>query len=214
MKLTLVFLFVALAALSFGQDWSGKTYKYHEIYPGYIIQENGDTLKGYVEHNDRIQNQNTCIFYSDASKKDKKKFKADDIKGYGVADKEYRSVNFSGGLIKKPVRFLLIEKAGRLTEFFWYSRDEGFIVQVRKGNETDAEYDERVSKSEIVWHKEGEDPVQYTALVLGFAKRMSKLLADHPELSKKIADKEKGYGLLNMPAIASEYNSWWVANKK
>ena len=41
------------------------------------------------------------------------------------------------------------------------------------------------------------------------AKKISKLVEDYPELSSKIANKEKGYGIMNMASIADEYNLFW-----
>ena len=49
---------------------------------------------------------------------------------------------------------------------------------------------------------------------IGFAKKMSAFVADDEELSKKVADKEKGYGMLQIDAIVDEYNTWYKTNKK
>lgn len=37
---------------------------------------------------------------------------------------------------------------------------------------------------------------------------MSEYVSDYAELSKKILDKEKGYGLLKILDIIDEYNTW------
>ncbi len=195
----------------FAQDWTG-TYKYYDIYPGYIITLTGDTTKGYVEHGNRSSNQKNCIFYTDASKKDKQKYKASEINGYGVADKHYRSIHFTGGLNSKPIGFVLVLKPGRVTQFFYYSKKDN-VMEIMGKNETQAEYDARIHTDEVVWQKLDETPFQQTELILGYAKKISKLLADYPELSAKVENKEKGYGLLNIYKVMDEYNEWWAQKK-
>ncbi len=211
-----ILLLAAMACISFSvqaQDWNGTTYKFNEIYPGYIISLSGDTTRGYVEHNGRTYNQKHCIFYPDASKKDRQKYKASEINGYGVADKHYRSINFTGGLLGKPLGFVLLIKPGRVSQFIYYSKKDN-VLDVMGKNETMADYEARVHTDEIVWQKEGEKPFQQTELVLGFAKKISKLLSDYPELSEKVENKEKGYGIMNIYNIMDEYNAWWAAKKK
>ncbi len=199
------------ASSSLGQDWSGNTYKYYEIYPGYIISPSGDTSHGYVEHGNRSSMQKQVIFYSDASKKERKKFKPADLKGYGVADKNYRFVEFGGGSFSKPASFVLVSKPGRITGYYYYTTKDGIGIQGK--NETAAQFDERTHTDEILWQRLDGKVIQHQTLILGFAKKFSALMDDHPELSSKISGKEKGYGLTNVFSIVDEYNSWW-ANKK
>lgn len=209
-KVIFIICFLFFFQLSNAQDWSGDTYKYYQLYPGYIINNSGDTIKGYVEHGDRTRNQTKCIFYTDISNsKTKKIYKPDDLKGYCVADKIYRSIHYSGGLFGKPLNFVLVAKQGRIARLYYYTKDEGYVIQVRKQGETDAQYDARISKEEIVWQKENEDPVANTSLFLGFAKKVGKLIADYPELAKKVENKEKGYTVLKILDIIDEYNNWW-----
>ena len=215
MSATKSFLLVCMAmGISmhvFAQDWNGITYKYYDIYPGYIISLSGDTTRGYVEHGNRTSNQKTCIFYPDASKKDKQKYKASEINGYGVADKHYRSIPFTGGLMGKPMGFVLLAKPGRVSQFIYYSKKD--MIGIMTKTETIGEYEERIHTDEIVWQKLDEKPFQQGELILGFAKKISKLLSDYPELAAKVENKEKGYGLLNIYDIMDEYNAWWAAKK-
>jgi hypothetical protein len=212
-KFTLLLLaFVCSTAVTKAQDWSGRTYQFYDIYPGYVITENGDTTKGYVEHGNRTGNQKTCIFYTDASKKDKKKFKPSELKGYGVGDKHYRTIAFSGGLLAKPVSFVLLIKPGRICQYIYYSKKDDMFA-MRGKNETDAEFDARIHTDEIVWQKLDEKPIQQAELALGFAKKMSKLMSDYPEIAAKIEGKEEGYGLFKIYNIMDEYNKWWEGKK-
>ena len=209
-KIIMFSVILVLSITSFAQDWKSTTIKYYEIYPGYVVTLSGDTTRGYVEHGNRSSNQKGVQFYSDASKKDKKKYKPSELKAYGVADKHYRSVAFSGGLMSKPLSFVLVAKPGRITQFIYYSKkDDNFISMMGK-NETQAEYDARIHTDEIVWQKLDEKPVQQQDFVLGFAKKVSKLVSDHPELAAKVENKDKGYGLMNIYDIMDEYNAWWA----
>lgn len=49
-----------------------------------------------------------------------------------------------------------------------------------------------------------------SGLLLGFPKKMSEFVKDYPELAAKIANKEKGYGFLNINAVIREYNKWYL----
>ena len=80
-------------------------------------------------------------------------------------------------------------------------------------NETQAQYDERIHTDEIVWQKLDEKPIQQQDFALGFAKRMSKLVDDYPELAAKVEAKEKGYGLFKIYDIVDEYNAWWAKKR-
>jgi hypothetical protein len=191
------------------QDW--KAYHFYQPYPGYIIGPNGDTTKGYIVHGDRIQNQNKVIFYTDVNdKKSKKEYKPSELKGYRVGDKEYRSINYSGGLLSKPLNFVLVKNDGRITEFAHYTKDEGYIIQVRKAGETDQEYDERICKEEVVFKKGEEDPIRLSSFFLSFKKNMAKLISDNPTIYAKVENGDKGYGKLNVLDIIKEYNAGYA----
>jgi hypothetical protein len=202
-----------LGTAASAQDWSGKTYKFDDIYPGYIVSQKGDTTTGYVLHGGRAYNQGRCVFFEDATRKSRREFKPSELKAYGVADKHYRSMHFSGGLLAKPMSFVLVSRPGAITMFTYYSKNNDNLLQVRGGNESLADFDARIHGDEIVWQKGGEEPLQQQDLVLGFAKKVSKLVSDYPELSAKVAAKEKGYGLAGIYNIMEEYNRWAESRK-
>ncbi|MBL7730246.1 MAG: hypothetical protein JNM88_03645 [Chitinophagaceae bacterium] len=180
-------------------DWSGKVYVIGKIYPGFYVTNANDTVYGYFEHGSQVSGQKRCKYYTnEMDKKPTKEFGPEDIKGYKVADKLYRSINFSGGLTSKPLRFNLVSKDGAITEFTFYSED---------GNAT----------AEPVYQKPHDPnftkPVQISYFALGFAKKVSEYVADYPALAAKVSGKEKGYGMLNLLAIFDEYNAWYAAKK-
>jgi hypothetical protein len=181
-------------------DWTGNVYKIGKIYPGFYVTNANDTISGYFMHDDKKGNQKKARFYTnEMDKKPSQEFKPEDIKSYKVGDKLYRTLNYSGGLLNKPLRFLLVASDGAITEFVFYSEDAEMAAQG-------------------VFHKPYDplhfDPITHAYFGLSFAKKMADYISDYPELSQKVADKEKGYGLLKMMAIIDEYNTWFATNRK
>jgi hypothetical protein len=185
------------------QDWSGKIYQNGTIYPGYYVSLTGDTVRGYFMHNNQVKSQSTCEYYkNETDRKPTETFGPEDINGYLVADKLYRSIHFSGGLLAKPMRFNLVtvDGGGGITTFIFY-------------NEMwEREADGSV-KSTVVYYKpndkENAKPMMMQDFGVGFAKKMAAYVADDAELSTKVAGKEKGYGMLQIDKIIEEYNAWY-----
>jgi hypothetical protein len=207
-KTTLTGLFILFTVCIFGQDWSSDIYRVGEKYPGYIIKNDGTKIEGYIEAHPRAaatpfgnDNQTIVTFYSDPkNKKTKIEYKPEDLKEYMVADKHYVSMNYSGGLMAKPVRFLLVKKEGRIKTCIWYEwaslNSDGTNVYTEKE----------------IFQKGDEKPIELTSFLMGYVKKMSELVKEYPEMVKKINDKEKGYGMLNIEKIIAEYNEWYAKN--
>jgi hypothetical protein len=199
-KIITLALCCAIITCANGQDWSGKVYVVGKLYPGYYVTNSNDTIEGYFVHGNQNGNQKKCYYYkNETDRKPTSEFSPSDIKSYKVADKLYRSINYSGGLLNKPLRFILVTKDGGITEMIFYSEDGA-------------------TTAETVFHKAHDpannQPVTIPYFGLSFAKKLSQYLADYPELSKKVADKEKGYGMLKLLDIIAEYNAWYDAKGK
>jgi hypothetical protein len=195
-----------LTAMSISsQDWSG--YRIGELYPGYIIKTDGTKIEGYLEGQPRggtpanialNSNQTRVVFYSDPkNKKSKIVYKPTDLKEYKIAEKLYRSINYSGGLSSKPFRFLLLVQDGGIAQYMWYE-NEGSLLHPDW-------------KEKVIFQKGKEKPIELSSLAIGFSKKVSDLVADHKELADKVSDKEKGYGMLSIYGIIKEYNTWYEA---
>lgn len=194
-----IFLFTGMNI--YAQDWAG--YRIGELYPGYIIKTDGTMIEGYLEAQSLAtaadspignSNQSRVVFYSDPkNKKTKVIYKPDDLKEYQIGDKIYRSINYSGGLSTKALRFVLLVKDGAIAQYSWYDR----VV----------EYPEYKYENKDVFQKKGGKAFD-GAVLLNFAKKMSEIVNDYPELSTKIANKEKGYGVTSLYNIIEEYNQW------
>lgn len=201
-------------------DWSPELYQVGKMYPGYIIKLEGDTVQGFIKADNRCStagvgssNQNTAAFYlKESDKKPFAKYKPDEIKGYKIADKVYQSINFSGGLMKKA-NFNLVVTDGAIRMYEWYSTVDNYMTIQRQSGETWKAYDARRFETKLVVAKDPKEPMEYSTLGMSFAKKMPALISDNPEMAKKVADKAKGYGFLNMFAVIDEYNAW-AASKK
>ena len=204
-------LFTGFCALK-AQDWSTSVYHYGEKYPGYIIKLEGDTVQGYIEYQyDRFKAQNNVEFYTDPkNKKTKVVYKGDDLKGYKVADKVYRSIAYSGGLLPKPMRFNLLVKDGRIAIYRWYDRNENYLTMMKSSSETQEEFEKRLYPDKEIYAKGNEKPFDSSNFGLKFAKFWAEQTSDYAEMSAKIANKDKGYGLLKIYEIIDEYNAWYA----
>ena len=200
-KISMAVLVAAISVLSASAQtgWDWNIYKYKTPYPGYIVKLSGDTINGYIVLMGPTENQEKVTFLpTENDYKNKTVYKGEDLKGFKVADKEYRSIHYSGGLTSKPIRFVMVNVPGRITRFIWYTNND----VTRKIDDTE------------IFAKADETPFDASKFGLKFAKFWSETLADYPELSKKVADKQKGYTLLDMYAFIEEYNKWWNENHK
>jgi hypothetical protein len=195
----LLLISVAASAQTSTDDWSFNTYKYMGKYPGYVVTNNGDTLKGYVQLRNQTENQEKCWFYAnETDKKPQMKYAGDDLKCYAVADKFYTAALY-GNLFGKKKSFVMVMTTGRIHNLKWYWIDEQVYPHVLKTDD--------------IMQKGDDKPVNPGKFIF-FAKNMSEYISDDAELSAKVKNKEKGYGFLEMTNVINEYNAWWEANHK
>lgn len=94
---------------------------------------------------------------------------------------------------------------------------ETFVIVVEKGPITLFDYffvdpsatPEKREQKSYMQLPEGE-VVDVSSMLLGFAKKMPGYVKDFPELADKITKKEKGYGAMGINAIVREYNEWYL----
>lgn len=177
--------------------------KYGYKYPGYVIMNSNDTIYGYIKFNDVVKNQKKCEFYqNEMDKKPTKVYTTKELKGYLVSNTLYKTINYSGGLLSKPLRFLKVSIDGELTMFVFY--EEGTVPYNTARKETMVYYK---------WHdKNFPKPITNDKFGFSFANKVSEYVADNKELSNKVKNKEKGYRLINLYEIIDEYNTWYAAN--
>ena len=206
LKKLLLPLILLSAFISFSQEWDPSVYKYGEQYPGYVIDSKGKKIEGYIKYTNRYDLQNNVIFYTEkGNKKTKEKYKSKDLKGYKMADKVYDCINYSGGLMKKPIRGNLVLEEGCITKYVWYS-NETSVVRKNPG-ESYEDYMIRKYPSTAVYKNQNSGEIKnMQAFGLGFAKKMSAFIKDNKELAAKVKGKKKGYRMLAIEAIMNEYN--------
>ena len=200
---------LVLIGTSFAQDCSSDVYKGGALYPGYIVDASGKKTEGYIKYQNRYTMQNEVLFYTDKDdKKSKQDLKTKDLKEYMVADKLYHCINYSGGLSGSAIRANLVVEDGCITQYVWYNRAENWAIMQKGASETEEEFMERMYPSVMVFMKPGDEkPRSLDYFGMKFADKMSEYVGDNKELAKKVADKEKGYGMLNILPIIQEYNA-------
>ncbi len=208
-RILLSTLLLVSAITSNAQDWSTDVYHSGELYPGYIIDATGKKTEGFIKYQNRYTMQNEVLFYTDKDdKKSKQDLKTKDLKEYKVADKLYHCINYSGGLSGSAIRANLVVKEGCIMEYVWYNRAENWALMQKGASETEEEFMARMYPSVMVYMKPGDEkPRSLDYFGMKFADKMSEYVADNKDLAKKVADKEKGYGMLNIQAIIAEYNA-------
>jgi hypothetical protein len=194
-----------LALLTIGVGAQVVSFNVGRKYAGYYVTLKGDTVKGFLRYGNNYEAQKKCNYYlNENDNEGAQSFKPEDIASYFVGDRLYRSIHYSGGLMEKPLRFNLCEKDGEIAQYTFYDEDGA--------RNTDGS-----PKTTTLFLKAHDPantkPVTVADLGIGYAKKMSAFIADDEELAKKVADKEKGYGMTKMFDVIDEYNTRYAARK-
>jgi len=215
-KITLIALAIFFAAAVYAQYngyFSSDVYTKGKKYSGWIILKNGEKKEGFIEARDPVANQQSVHFYNSLDG-DKEKYGPKELKEYQLGHLHYIVSPYSGGIVSKD-QFILVQKEGEgaLKSCYWYSVEVGQIIRARGANETEEQYFNAQYPSEMVYYREGLKPVEHKMLAFGFADKMAKLTEEVPEISKKIAQKEKGYKMINLFDIIKEFNEQMAIGK-
>lgn len=212
MKASTFLFFLFLSSLSFSQDWSTDTYKYDELYPGYVITLKGEKIEGYIKYRNRFIMQEEVIFFSDPNVvSTKKRYEAKDLLEYEVADKHYACIRYSGGKNNYPeIRGnLVVRGTGCIKEYIWYSQAAGYTTMAKFEGESDEDFGNRKFPSTTVFYKEGDDiAVEMNFFKEDFVKRVSEYVSGNKELAKKVKTGQSGYNREgDVRKIFDEYNA-------
>lgn len=197
----LILNFLAISAYS--QNGSFKDSEVGSAFKGFVIMENNDTVKGIIKV-DRMYEMQYAPTITPEKQVKYVWFTWEYVKYYQLDNSsKWYSTKFYN--IKAPAddkrkglgTFLLVHIYGPITVFHYNLYDPSII------HPTD-------TKTEYIQFPNGE-VVMAPTLAIGFRKKMSEYVKDYPELATKIANKEKGYGVLNVYDIINEYNSWYLA---
>lgn len=191
------------------QDWSTVNYEYGKLYKGYIINNEGDRLDGFIKYRNRWAMQNEVSFYKVNNLESKKtKYLTANISEYKVGDKIYHVIPYSGkaGILHKAN--LVIDAEGCIKEYVWYDRASSYNKLRKRPGETDEDFGARKFPSTKVFYKSTDEMGVTKAFFKNdFKKKMSSYTASNKELSKKIKKATAGYSKVqDINKIFKEYN--------
>jgi hypothetical protein len=201
-------LFILTSIISTAQDWTTDTYQYDELYDGYIIDNNGVKILGYIKYRNRNINQEEVYFYHEKDNPSaKKKYLVDDLREFKVADKTYRCINYSGSSSYQKKKANLLTADGCISSFLWYERASGYNTMKKLEGESDEAFGNRKFPSTVVYYKDGDDMGVTDAYFQDdFEKKMSSYVSDNRDLSKKVKSGTEGYKIANLLDIIKEFN--------
>jgi hypothetical protein len=181
------------------------------IYPGYVITNSDDTLRGYIQYESVSANQLEVTYYSSMNLEETHHtYKPGDIKGYKLLSYTFVSVPFSGKYCSRKKTFMHRAIDGPITLFKWYyiEKQQYFEDNDIYEYNPDASY-ELAYQVQLFAQKFGENPVNLnsTKFEMRFRIAMSKYVLECLELAKKIGNKEKRYTHDYIEKIIREYNA-------
>jgi hypothetical protein len=201
--------------------------KLWSIYPGYVITQNGDTIKGYLMLKNYAANQDKVLFFnSPDDKKYTKKYKPKELKAYKTGPRYYESFKFkppstASSNDAKTYHFILKVIDGPFCLYKWYyetPEQTKARLKIDKDSPLGADIDLSFSEKDLAHHYYGLTPsgefvnLGSFKMLTNFRKNMSKLVADDKELAEKITNKEEGYRYFDIEKIIHEYNDWYAKN--
>ena len=209
MRLFILTLFFTLSTVILNaQDWSTENHQYGKLYKGYVIDTEGNKIEGFIKYRNRYIMQLEVIFFKvNDSKSPKKKYLAQNLVEYKVADKLYRVIPHSGG-VGVLKRGNLVVKDGCVTHYIWYKRSSNYNKLKKRQGELDEDYAERKFPSTRVYYKKGDErAVEKAYFKEDYSKKLSKYLSLNKVLAKKVKSKQNGYtDLMDLDRIFDEYN--------
>jgi hypothetical protein len=223
---TQLYLFFFLAGFWFPADAQEKqvqdTIRRGSIYPGFIITQKGDTMRGFLLNINLWMNQHMTFYYKDSTDfKGRIQYKPSEIKAYQVGNRYYESMNYTFSFSSHRQNFILRKVHGPIDLFVWYYDEDrakltspditiGELSAAFIFNEDELWTNEFGIKDHGVF-------TEFTAVkfLMKFAKNMSAYIADDAELAQKVKDKTKGYQgtSCDIENIVMEYNKWKTENK-
>lgn len=200
-------LLIALNFNSFAQDWSSDTYKYDELYPGYVIKKDGEKIAGFIKYRNRVVMQDAIVFYMDKDNiKTKKTYKPEELLEYEVAGMHYDCINYSGSALNNDTKAVLLIKKDCITQYVWYERMDQYNKLVQGDGESDEDFAKRKYPETIVYLQEGQIPVDINYFKDDYNKKMSQYLAKNKELSTRVKKDKSEFTPFTVKSIIEEYN--------
>lgn len=186
------------------------------LYPGYIVTNQQDTIKGYLYLSNIAANQYRAFYFKSPDDPESKvKYKPKDLKAYKVGSRLYESFEFNATNAMHKRNFFLKVIDGPISLYRWYYEPESrsskrlMIDEEDLLNSTiDLSFDESDLTGQNIVIKMGSEPINLTApkYLMKFKKNMAALVEENEEIVGKIQRKEKGYTFGYQEQIIKEYN--------
>jgi len=120
-------------------------------------------------------------------------YRPNEVKAFYAYETLWVSVKLNG-----KNQFAILKRDGGIREYVEFYK-----------NETTAQL---IDEQKWYWKANDKKFTNGAKFVMGFKTKMSDYVSDYKSLSKKIADKEKGYRMFGMNKILDEYNQWFAQN--
>lgn len=163
---------------------------------GYIIKSTNDTVKGKIAYQHYATNQSNISFSVDGTPEKTIICRPNDLLCFWMEETFWMStINTTLQAENNEKLFVLMVRQGPISLYEYYKEDD----EASDGWKTIS----LIKKLDENYSIAGN-------LLLGFKKKMSKYVSEYEDLAKKIANKEKGYKVLNINKIIDEYNAWYM----
>lgn len=208
-----IFAMLMVFTIFFGYSQTENPEQWKKL-PGSITLNDGTVKEGFIMRYSKIKSQKKVRFFEANNDKKYTEYKPDQLTSYVVADAFYKAIPYEGFTQKTKV-FIERTQAGKLSLYTYYilssdsDKSPAFTPNKKETSGVALDFTGESLSAEMIMLKENGDQLNLASpkMILSFKSVMSKYLADCATLSKKIADKESGYGMLNIMKITEEYNN-------
>ena len=194
-----------------GFESNAQAYDLHKRYPGYFINAKGDTIRGFILIENKLDNQRGAEYSNDArGEKIIIHLLPHQVKGFKVQDRAYTAVYY-GEPDPMNEHFLLTLQEGAINLYQYFRLAKDMYVGSGNGQRPASGDDEMYLQSEFIIMKQGKQYVITGQSSL--SKQAKEIFSGNEELLAKIDEKEKDYRYNDLPSIVKEYNEWKAASR-
>ena len=165
---------------------------YGEFVDGFIVTKDYERIDLQVRYEYPTLYQNSHHEVLVLNEKGKqKKYDKSDLVGFGVNDQVFVPEKIGG-----KTMWVMLTTEGIIQQTVFFQPQSGHPAQYYVVNH-------------IVTNNANNESIYVGHLAVNFNLKMSEMVADYPELAKKIHDKETGYHFVNYSKLIAEYNAWY-----
>lgn len=160
---------------------------------GYIIMADGTKKEGFI-----MVSEPQFMIQDVSYKKSKTavqffNYRPNELRAFYANNTLWVPVNLNG-----TYKFAILKRDGGIREYVDFFKNESS--------------EQEIDQQSWYWKASNQKFTNGAKFVMGFKTKMADYVKDYKSLSKKIADKEKGYRMFGMEKILDEYNTWYAEN--